>query len=165
VDFLWSVVYLILVALAAHPLGQALPDSWLRADRFPFRTFAWEKRLYRFLRVARWKNLVTDMSRIRTDMVPKTIQSNSRSQFELLLTETCRAELVHGTEILLGLVAIAICPGWRGILVWSVWTLGANLPFLMIQRYNRPRIMRHLERIVQVVEAGAAEVEAEAERV
>ena len=33
-------------------------------------------------------------------------------------------------------------PGWGGAIVLAVWVLLANLPFILIQRYNRPRLMR-----------------------
>ena len=32
--------------------------------------------------------------------------------------------------------------GWGGAIVLAVWVLLANLPFILIQRYNRPRLMR-----------------------
>ena len=33
-------------------------------------------------------------------------------------------------------------PGWGGAIVLAVWVLLANLPFMVIQRYNRPRLVR-----------------------
>ena len=59
-----------------------------------------------------------------------------------LVQETCRAELVHGASCLLGLAFLWLWPGWGGAIVLAVWVLLANLPFILIQRYNRPRLMR-----------------------
>ena len=64
------------------------------------------------------------------------------SQVELLVQETCVAEAVHTASILLGLGALWLCPGWGGVVLWLIWFLLANLPFILIQRYNRPRLMR-----------------------
>ena len=64
------------------------------------------------------------------------------SQVELLVQETCVAEAVHTASILLGLGALWLWPGWGGVVLWLIWFLLANLPFILIQRYNRPRLMR-----------------------
>ena len=37
---------------------------------------------------------------------------------------------------------LSLWPGWGGAIVLAVWVLLANLPFILIQRYNRPRLMR-----------------------
>ena len=38
--------------------------------------------------------------------------------------------------------AESLMPGWGGVGLWLIWFLLANLPFILIQRYNRPRLMR-----------------------
>ena len=40
------------------------------------------------------------------------------------------------------LLCLRLWPGWGGVLVWAVWFLLGNLPFILIQRYNRPRLLR-----------------------
>lgn len=100
------VVYAVVLALAAHPLGQALPRRF-HPERPPFRPWKWEKngRIYSRLGIEKWKKLVPDMSRLLPDMVKKEL------------------------------------PG-SGAAVLAVWVLLANLPFMVIQRYNRPRLVR-----------------------
>ena len=122
------VLYLCILALLAHPLGQALPRRWFDGGRFP----------------DRWKTLVPDMSRLLPDMVKKQVDPAAvdAAQALLLVQETCVAEAVHTASALLGLACLALWPGWGGILVWLVWLLLGNLPFILIQRYNRPRLMR-----------------------
>ena len=56
--------------------------------------------------------------------------------------ETCVAEAVHTASSLLGLLCLRLWPGWGGVIVWAVWFLLGNLPFILIQRYNRPRLLR-----------------------
>ena len=63
-------------------------------------------------------------------------------QAAALVQETCRAELVHEASCLLGLAFLWLWPGWGGAIVLAVWVLLANLPFILIPRYNRPRLMR-----------------------
>ena len=63
-------------------------------------------------------------------------------QAAVLVQETCVAEAVHTASSLLGLICLWLWPGWGGAIVLAVWVLLANLPFILIQRYNRPRLMR-----------------------
>ena len=59
-----------------------------------------------------------------------------------LVQETCVAECVHFCLGLLSLGAFALCrSGWMVCIV-AVYILLGNLPFQIIQRYNRPRLLR-----------------------
>jgi len=87
---------------------------------------------------------VPDMSRLLPDMVKKQIPAAAATaaQAAALVQETCAAELVHGASCLLGLVCLWLWPGWGGAAAVLVWILLGNLPFILIQRYNRPRLVR-----------------------
>ena len=144
--FLKCVLYLLALALLAHPVGQALPRRWFDGGRFPYKCYKWEKqgKLYTRIGVDRWKTLVPDMSRILPDMVKKRVEPTAvtAAQADVLVQETCVAEAVHTASSLLGLVCLTLWPGWGGVIVWLVWFLLGNLPFILIQRYNRPRLIR-----------------------
>ncbi len=140
------VVYAVVLALAAHPLGQALPRRF-HPERPPFRPWKWEKngRIYSRLGIEKWKKLVPDMSRLLPDMVKKELPGSgavTAAQADTLVQETCRAEVVHTASCLLGLAFLRLWPGAGGAAVLAVWVLLANLPFMVIQRYNRPRLVR-----------------------
>ena len=140
------VLYAAALALLAHPLGQALPGPF-DPEKRPFRGWKWEQngRVYTRLAIDKWKKLVPDMSRLLPDMVKKELPGSgavTADQAAALVQETCRAELVHGASCLLGLAFLWLWPGWGGVIVLAVWVLLANLPFILIQRYNRPRLVR-----------------------
>lgn len=144
--FLRCALYLLTLALLAHPVGQTLPRRWFDGGRFPYACYKWEKqgKLYTRIGVDRWKTLVPDMSRILPDMVRKQVTPTAvtAAQAAVLVQETCVAEAVHTASSLLGLICLWLWPGWGGAAVWLVWFLLGNLPFILIQRYNRPRLMR-----------------------
>ncbi len=73
-------------------------------------------------------------------MTPKKLASVTDENIKSLIQESCVAELIHALLIPLGLGCIAI---WEsgGIAVFLLWALG-NLPFILIQRYNRPGLRR-----------------------
>lgn len=61
-----------------------------------------------------------------------------------MIEETCVAEFTHFVLILLGFYALRLWPGTGGAVVTAIYILFGNLPFLIIQRYNRPRLQKLL---------------------
>lgn len=76
------------------------------------------------------------------DMVKKKMTNQSREQgMDVLIAETCVAECVHYWLIVLSL---GIFLFWRGVwalVFWLVYNILGNVPFILIQRYNRPRLV------------------------
>ena len=62
-----------------------------------------------------------------------------------LVVETCSAEFVHWVLILLSPL-FAILMDELGVLAMILYIIG-NMVSLVIQRYNRPRIMKIIQRI------------------
>ena len=137
-------LYLAVIGLASSAAA-LLPRRWFHADRFPFRPQRWEHegKIYEKLAVQRWKDKLPDMSRFLPWLTQKQVSASiSAAQAERLVQETCVAEAVHTASSLLGLICLWLWPGWGGVVLWLIWFLLANLPFILIQRYNRPRLMR-----------------------
>ncbi len=136
--FLYCLLYIVVIAVASNPLGLLLPQRF-NACRFPFRLYDFEHNGSFYLKfgIRRWKDRVPDMSRINKRMVPKSVKTRPNSDgVMLLLQEGCRAELVHWVLMPLSLPCLWIWEyGWLFVLLYSL----GNLPFVMIQRYNRPR--------------------------
>ena len=138
------ILYVAVIGIISQLIGPFLPRHWFHADRFPYRTWAWEKngRVYNKLGIRRWKDHVPDMSRIAKNMVSKKLPLSSGSeQMERLVQETCVAELVHALLILLGLWCLHLWPGIGGVIFWLLYAILGNLTFIVIQRYNRPRLV------------------------
>ena len=66
------------------------------------------------------------------------------SDLPRMIQETCVAEMIHVLLSLTGLGCLVIWQGIGGVLVTAVYILLGNLPFILIQRYNRPRLQRLL---------------------
>ena len=83
------------------------------------------------------------MSRIFKKIMPeKKMTAETIADVPRMLEETCVAELTHFLLSLLGLAMLWIWPGAGGIIVTVIYILLGNLPFIIIQRYNRPRLQR-----------------------
>ena len=57
-----------------------------------------------------------------------------------MIRETCVAEFIHVLLCIASLGCLRIWPGFGGFCMAFLYTLG-NIPFIMIQRYNRPRLV------------------------
>lgn len=127
-----------------------MPDRWFKADRFPFRASRLETsgRLYAILHVHRWKRWLPDGAAVvKGGYRKKTLRDFSPQNLERFVVESCRGELTHW---------LAILPFWLfGFIgpppiLWIMlaYALAVNLPCIIAQRYNRPRIM-HLLKLYQ----------------
>ena len=133
-------------------IGNLYDRNWFLWDKFPFRPFGWEKsgKLYRKLRVKKWKDRVPDASKKHKNMYEKKVNIQpDKENLRRLIQETCVAELVHYQLIVLSLPVLKIWPGPAGLIIFCLCVVG-NLVFAIIQRYNRPRLIRALERLERI---------------
>lgn len=137
---LFALLYIAALGIASHFVGQALPRAHFSPERFPYRAYGWENggKVYEKLGIKHWKDKLPDMSRIMPDMVKKRMTSDA----DALIAETCVAEMIHACLMLLSLGIFAF---WRGAWAWVFWlvyNIFGNVPFILIQRYNRPRLVK-----------------------
>ena len=132
------------VGYAAHRLPHPLVarDSWVTRRR------AWERdgRCYERIGVRRWKSLLPDAGRVFPGGVSKRrLVSADVDALRRLAEETRRAELVHwAVPALAPLFAL-----WNPALLtlaMIVYAVVANAPCLIVQRYNRARLLRVIGR-------------------
>ena len=95
------VAYAVVLALAAHPLGQALPRRF-HPERPPFRPWKWEKngRIYSRLGIEKWKKLVPDMSRLLPDMVKKELPGSGAVTAAVFLPVHALVRLLHRWDVI-----------------------------------------------------------------
>ncbi len=100
-----------------------------------------ESKIYELIRVKHWKGRVPSYNPDYFD--PK------RHSWEEILEASCQAELVHETIILFSFVPI-LFSYWFGqpivFISTSVCAAMIDLIFVILQRYNRPRIIRLIKK-------------------
>ena len=144
-----SIAYIAAAGVASHFIGEALPRGCFDPRRRPFAPWKWEKsgRLYRALRVHVWKDKLPDMSRVAPDMVRKRVSlTGSSAEAERVAVETCVAEVVHWALMLLSFVIYLLWPQPLGVVLAVLYGL-SHVPFIIIQRYNRPTLALLAERL------------------
>ena len=126
-----AALYAAALGILAHPVGQALPRRWFDPHRTPYRCRDWEQggRVYNKLHIRRWKDRLPDMSRLMPDMVKK--------------------KLAAADPMSLVVLSVGMLFLWKSVwsrALWLVYNLLGNVSFILIQRYNRPRLLRLAEK-------------------
>ena len=86
------------------------------------------------------------MSRILPKLMPaKRLTPQTMTDLPRMIEETCVAELIHALLSVTGLGFLWLWPGGWGIALTVVYILLGNVSFIIIQRYNRPRLVKLLE--------------------
>ena len=151
-------IYLAAIGAVLFYIGRLLPGNWFHSDRFPFRCFDFERggRVYERLGIRWWKDKVPDMSKILPRvMIPKRLTWGIQPErVAVMIQETCIAELVHVILFLLGFGCVLIWEGTGGWIVAIVYNLLGNVPFILIQRYNRPRLQHLMDTMRSAVDRG-----------
>ena len=121
----------------------SLDERHFQPDNFILRSRRWEVRLYKkVLKVHRWKHLLPDgAATYKSGFRKKSLESCDGDYLKTFITETGRAEIMHW---------LAILPFWifglwsPGFVIWIMllYALIVNLPCILTQRFNRPRLLR-----------------------
>ncbi len=109
-------------------------SRWFRAHRF-------ESALYKRLRIKKWKDKMPtynpDSFSIKQTPVTEMVQA------------TCTAEMVHEINALLSFVPILFVPEFGAAWVFFITSVLAavfDLLFVLIQRFNRPRLLKLIKK-------------------
>ena len=127
----WLFTRLPLSCFIARPVW-----SWEASGRF------YEDRMC----IKSWKDLLPDGANwFRGGFAKASLASRDRDYLQRFNRETWRGELCHWTAIGLTPLFFLWNPWWAD-LVMVAYALAANLPCILVQRYNRARIHRLLSR-------------------
>lgn len=126
-----------------------IPVHFFEKENSLYKLRKWEKsgELWeRLFSVRLWKHLIPDGKKvIRKGFEKNTLASNDKRYLKLFVIETKRAELTHWVSILPAGLFFLWNPAWAGWIMVAYAFL-FNLPIIIVQRYNRPRIERFLSR-------------------
>ena len=144
--FLLTIVITLLVIF--YQLGMRLivgnwlePRLQLRPSAAWFKVGAGERRLYRLLRVKRWKKWLPTYSPAKYDV-------RQHSLADIIKTMTY-AEVDHELMLLLSYLPVLLVISFGDPVVFIISSVAASLvevPFVVLQRYNRARLANVLHR-------------------
>lgn len=136
-----TIFYHLAVRLAIGSLVDAKYHNRMDYTRKWFQEKAFEKKLYKKLNVRKWKKWLPTFN-------PQDFNLENRS-LEEIIQVTCQAEVVHEVIMPFSFVPILFSIWFGSLEVFVITSCAAFLfdgIFVIIQRYNRPRLMRLLKR-------------------
>jgi glycosyl-4,4'-diaponeurosporenoate acyltransferase len=140
------VIALNALGLPALQLGCAwiftrLPAAWFHP---PLPKTDRSRGYERFLGIKRWKDRLPDgASWFKGGFAKASLRQRDPQHLARFLRETWRGELCHWTVLALIPVFFLWNPGWADLVI-AAYALAANLPCILVLRYNRQRLSRVL---------------------
>jgi glycosyl-4,4'-diaponeurosporenoate acyltransferase len=134
--------------------GLAWGMTQIPAERFHPRSswahlWQWEcsgRGYEKILAIKRWKDRLPDgASWFKGGFAKANLHARTPDFLEAFLRETWRGELTHWLVLVALPIFIIWNPGW-GVAVNAAYAVAANLPCILVQRYNRSRLLRVLDR-------------------
>ena len=100
-----------------------------------------EQRIYNRLKVKGWKN--------KMPTYDKTLFDANKHSWNEIAQAMCQSEIVHETIVVFSFLPIALAVPFGTLpvfLITSILAAGFDLMFVVMQRYNRPRIIKLIKR-------------------
>lgn len=121
-------------------VGFAMPKSFNYKQNW-FREYSFEKKIYTILKVKKWKKHLPSYN-------PDSY-STTNCSYEEIANTMCRNEIIHECDVVLSFVPISFSIFFGALPVFvltSILAGGFDLLFVIMQRYNRPRIVKLINR-------------------
>lgn len=145
--FIHNLVVLFILSLANTIASICLPITFFHYDGWLYRERRWERsgEFYQSsLKVKRWKNVLPELSDFLRFLFPKKrIRTHTPQYIYRFVLETCRAELAHWCIIFSSLLFFLWTTPGMSLLMIAI-TIIINMPYIVIQRFNRPRLLKIL---------------------
>jgi glycosyl-4,4'-diaponeurosporenoate acyltransferase len=126
-------------------ISTKLPERYYNYRNWIFKERKWEKNgeFYQHVfKVKRWKNHMPEIADfIKSTFSKKSIKEFDNEYIEKYLLESCRAEFAHWC-IIFSSVIFLFYEGTATFVCILLIAILVDAPFIIIQRYNRPRIIR-----------------------
>lgn len=151
----WECIkYLACVSMIGFVIGRLLPKYMMHWDKIPYKAWDFEGngKFYNRLKINVWQSKLPDMSKLFKKIMPQKClpDTPTKENITVMLQETCIAELIHILLCFAGIGCMIVWQGAGGCTVALLYALG-NIPFIMVQRYTRPKLKKILERIQKKV--------------
>ncbi|QHA91008.1 hypothetical protein [Bacillus sp. N1-1] len=121
-----------------------IPRSFYEKNTWVFHERSYEKRFYKKIQLSLWKDKLPEWGNV-FNFEKKNLHTELNKEYlNKFILETYYAEVGHIGMGIVGFACIVVNPeGFtRFALICSSVNLVVQIPFCLIQRYNRPRLIR-----------------------
>lgn len=166
--FFVDLMYMLIIQAVIGFISAHLPGRIINPQRKRYQLRQWEKGgsfYQRVFHVKNWKPLVWDAGRVfQKDFKKDHVDATNPMTLERWIIETCRAEWCHWVTFILIVPLFSFNPPGMSFF-WLIYDSVLNLAPIIVQRYNRPRLMRMLQHLAKhppVAESSTSETPAAA---
>jgi hypothetical protein len=146
--FLTNIILFVIFSIAITLLSNILPSSIYSSKNWLLRERKWERNgefYQRTLKVKYWKKFLPELSDFVKSVFPKKeLKEFSKDYLQKYLLENCKSEITHWCIIFSSLLFFLWAEFGQSSLI-LILAVVLNLPYIVIQRYNRPRIIEAVE--------------------
>lgn len=106
-----------------------------------FQPLSFEAVFYRTIRIRTWKKKIPTFESAFFDVPQQSLEN--------IIMATCQAEVVHEVIVVLSFLPLFAAISFGAFAVFLITSLiaaTADMTFVLLQRYNRPRLMRLMEK-------------------
>lgn len=143
-----------IVAIAIHEIPKLFFKDFMsktkfyNANNFPFKIYKFERNFYEKIGIRRWKDLLPNKMGMRKDHLE---DKNDLNYLNMFIIEGCRAEFMHLLSAIFSIMPIFLIPFKYFGIIMPVAIVNIILQLLpvIVQRYNRPKIMIVQKRIIR----------------
>jgi hypothetical protein len=129
--------YHFVMRLAVGVVVNLIMKNKANHNNFWFREKVFEGKLFKIIGIKKWKKYIPSYSPDSFDVNKKTVEE--------IIGATCQAEIVHEIIMVFSLLPIILIPYFGAALAFiitSVLSALIDFAFVMLQRYNRPRLVK-----------------------
>ena len=144
---LWMIVintsFWLVICFGLAFLVRVVPEEYYYKLQWLFKKRGFEDKLYQFIHMSKWKDKLPEMGKVFNFEKKNLSKELDLAYINQFIRETYYAEMGHLAMAVLGFACILVNPSeYAGMaLICSVVNLLVQLPFCLIQRYNRPRLL------------------------
>lgn len=152
--FLWLVASFAVVLLPSLPVAvfiRKLPKKWFDYHNKIFVVKDSEINFYKKIKIRSWKDKIPEAGQTANFKKDHIYDPNNPEYVKQFIDETCYSSVLHFLCILTALSFSLFGLFWNGFLTMTlpvavVYSI-LNVPSFIIQRYNRPRLIKKYERM------------------
>lgn len=149
--FLGFVIVLLPCIIPAF-LIRLLPKKWFNPDNKIYSVSKKETQILIKLGIKKWKDKIPELGQLVNFKKNKITETNNTEYIKKFIQETCYAETLHISCIVLSLAFMFLMPNgcfWNIAFPIAVVFSLFNIPSILIQRFNRPRLKVQLKRLTK----------------
>ena len=153
--FIYDLIYWLFFQGVIGFIAARLPMKKFDPEKKLYQTRSWEKngKVYEeWFHIRKWKHLIWDAGKVfQKDFSKDHVDPKSPEMLRRWIIETCRAEWCHWVTFFF-IIPLFITNPPGMINFWLIYDILLNIVPIIVQRYNRPRLIKLLNRFLPTKE-------------